>query len=1003
MRKSTAILRGVAALLAFIMLVSMAATTLTFEYDSIINKAFGIKTTVAEKADDADADANIYYPNEYGYDENALAAVNLDSVSTNVKLAEEGVVLLRNENSALPLGNSRVTLFGYAAQSSSIWSTSVGGGLAGKSADYLTPYNLAEAMEEVFGAENVNTTLCTEVYANLKSSAGGPQGGMMMGNNNASITEAEVKDIQAYESTWQNDFNDAAIFVIDRNTSEGSDGYMYTDETYEDGSRRHWLDLSVNEEATLQYLISQRDAGVFKKVIVLVGAELQMELDFLEEYNVDACLLVGHQGAFGCLGIAEILYGTVNPSGHVVDTYAANSLSSPAVTYAGRENTQAWSNYEELMEKNPLVNDSNGSTINYYIIYAEGIYVDYKYYETRYEDVILNQGNAASKAGSSTGSAWNYADEVVYPLGYGLSYTTFSQKLDSVKYNASDKTYTVTVTVTNTGNVAGKDVVQIYAQTPYGDYEKENLVEKASVSVVAYDKTEMLEPGASETLEITFDGYFLASYDTNGAGTYILSQGDYYLAIGDDCHDALNNILAAKGYTTANGMTAEGNADNAYKWTQDTLDTESYRYSIYNGAEITNLFDDADINYYGYDFTYLSRQDWEGTYPVEAEVLVASDKVIETMSNYDYVTPEDAPSVDSFIQGERAGISLTDMMDVDLDDDEAWDAFLNQMTVEEMANLMTDDLAAQVVTDLDIPGNSHIDAETNPGGQYNWVSHPITGRAWNTDLNYERGYFEGLIASLNGMDEVWFGSGNFHRTPFGGRVAQYFAADANLDYWNTYYEAMGMQEQGVTCCIKHFCTNDQETNRTGISTFLTEQALREIYARAFEGGFAGGALGTMTALGRIGTRLAKNYKALITDLLRGEWGFKGHVTSDGYVSMLNYFQNSIEEVVAGLDYSCIDTAGVHSQRFQKAIADGDGYLLMILRQAAKRNLYVMCRTSRMNGLGSGTVIRSIVPGWQIALMAVNLISALGFAVCTVWSVVDYCKKRKPVMAVEKEA
>ena len=1002
MKKSGAILRGFAALLAFIMLVSMSATTLTFQYDSIINKALGVKTTVTEKADDSDENANIYYPNDYGYDDSALAAVNLDSVSTNVKLAEEGTVLLRNVNNALPLGDSKVTLFGYAAQSSSMSSTTLGNSLNGTSADYLTAYTFIDAMKEVFGEENVNTTLCTELYANLKSNAGGVQGGMM-GGSNATITEAEVSEVKAYESSWQNDYNDAAIFVVDRSVSEGSDGYMYSEETYDDGSARHWLDLSVNEEATLAYLIEQRDAGVFKKVIVVVGSELQMELGFLEEYNVDACILAGHQGAFGCLGVAEVLYGSVNPSGHVVDTYASNSLSSPAVTYAGRENTQTWSNYEELMEKNPLVNDSNGATINYYIIYAEGIYVDYKYYETRYEDVVMQQGSADSTVGSTSGSAWSYADEIVYPLGYGLSYTTFEQTLDSVKYNASDKSYTVTVTVTNTGDVAGKDVVQVYAQTPYGDYEKENLVEKASVNMVTFGKTDTLEPGASETLELTFDGYFLASYDTYGAGTYILSQGDYYLAIGDDCHDALNNILAAKGYTTADGMTADGNADNAYKWTQDELDTETYRYSVYNGAEVKNLFDDADINYYGYDFTYLTRQDWEGTYPETAEVLEASDLVISTMSNYDYETPEDAPSVDDFTQGERAGISLTDMINVDYDDDEAWDAFLDQMTVEEMANLMTDDLSAQVVADLDIPGNSHIDAEGNPGGQYDWVSQPVTARAWNTDLDYERGVYEGLIASLNGMDEVWFGSSDFHRTPFGGRVSQYFSADATLDYWHTYYEAQGMQEQGVTCCIKHFCTNDQETNRTGISTFLTEQALREIYARAFEGGFAGGALGTMTALGRIGTRLAKNYKALITDLLRGEWDFKGHVTSDGYVSNLNYFQNSIEEVVAGLDYSCIDTAGVHSQRMQEAIANGDGYLLQVLRQAAKRNLYVMCRTSRMNGLGEGTTVRAIVPAWEQALLIVNLVSAVGFVVCTALSVVDYCKKRKVAVKVEKEA
>lgn len=986
MRKSTAILRGVAALLAFIMLVSAAATTLTFEYDSIINKAFGIKTTVTEKAEDADEDATIYYPNDYGYDDTALTAVNLDAAAASVEWAAESVVLLKNENAALPLSEGQqITIFGNASVNSSSFSSS-------STIDFAEPYTSVTALQKVFGAENVNTELVDAIYS--KMSATGV----------SEVSEAPLSDVKSHESSWQNGYNDAAVVFLGRWGREGNDMHMYSDtETYDDGSPRRMLDLSVNEEALIEYLCAQKEAGVFGKVIVVISSVFTMEMDFLDEYGVDAAIVAGEPGDFGWLGVAQVLAGEVNPSGHTAELFATNSVSAPATAYAGYENTQTWANAAEINEKNPDTNQYDGKTLDYYVIYAEGIYVSYKYYETRYEDTVMNQGNAASTAGSSTGSAWNYADEVTFPFGYGLSYTTFTQKLDSVKYNASDKTYTATVTVKNTGSVAGKDVVEIYAQTPYGEYEKENLVEKASVQLVAYDKTDLLEPGESQTLEITFDGYFLASYDTYGAGTYILSQGDYYLAIGDNSHDALNNILAAKGYTTADGMTAEGNADNAYKWTQNALDTETYRYSIYNGAEIENQFDDADINYYGYEFTYLTRQDWEGSYPVTAEPLTATEEVISDLSNFYYEKPEDAVSASTYTQGERAGISLTEMMDVELDDPQ-WDEFVDQLTLEEMSHLYDDNVTTQVVADLDIPGTSHVDDDQACGGQFIMTYHATMANSWNTDLHTERGYYGGIIAQLNGYDELWYGANDFHRTPFGGRSNQYFSSDSTLQYWCSYYEAQAMQETGTICCIKHFVINDQETNREGISTFTNEQALREIYLRAFEGGFAGGALSTMCSLGRIGTKLAKNNEALLTNVLRGEWDFQGHVTSDGWLPFLGYFQNSLEQIEAGMDYACMDSSNTNGARIIAHIEENDdGNMLEILRTAAKRNLYVMAHTARMNGLGNGTVVKAVIPGWEKALLIVDLVTFIAFVVTAAWCVVDYCKKRQPAIQVEKEA
>lgn len=982
MKKSTALFRGLAAVLAVVMLLSVTATTLTFEYDSIINKALGIATSVTEVAEDADADEAIYWPNEYGYDDAALTAVNLDAAAANVDMEAESVVLLRNKDNALPLSKGdRITIFGNAA-------TRIGD-MSATSVSFKDPYTPASALQEVFGADNVNTALYDQLYSGMDNTSV------------SSVSEAPVSELKKYENTWAGG-NDTALVFLGRWAREGNDLHMYSDsETYSDGSPRRMLDLSVNEQAMIEYLVEQRAAGAIQKIVVVFYTVFPMEMDFLAEYDIDAAVIAGEPGDFGWLGVAQVLAGDVNPSGHTVEIFASNSVSAPACTYAGYENTKTWSNAAAINEAFPETNDYEGKTLDYYVIYAEGIYVGYKYYETRYEDTVMGTGNASSSTGSSTGDAWDYPSEIDYPFGYGGSYTTFRQTLDSVTYDAAQQQYVVKVTVTNTGSTAGKDVVQVYAQTPYGDYEKQNQVEKASVALMAYDKTDTLAPGGSQTMEIPVKRYFLASYDTYGAGTYILSAGDYYLAIGEDSHDALNNILVAKGYTAANGMTADGDAGKTYTWNQAALDTESCRNSIYTGAEISNQFDDADIRSYGYEFTYLSRNDWEGTFPVEGLQLEASAAVFDGLEDFYYEEPSDAPSVDSFTTGQRAGISLTEMMGVPLDDPK-WDDFVDQLTVEELCHTFDDNLTSQVVSDLDVPGTSHIDDDQRGGGEFTFVYHATLACSWNTDLHYQRGYYQGIIAQLNNYNELWYGACDFHRTPFGGRSNQYFSSDAMLDYYAAYHEAAGMQSVGTICCIKHFVINDQETNREGLSTFTNEQALREIYLRAFEGGFAGGALSTMCSLGRVGTKLAKNNYSLLTTVLRGEWGFQGHVTSDGWLPFLGYFQNTREMATAGMDYACLDSSGTNAGRLIEYINAGDGNVLQAVHTLAKRNLYVMTQTSRMNGLGNGITVRAIVPTWEKALMVVNLVSCVGFVAFTAVSVIGYCKKKSDSDTVRVE-
>lgn len=979
MRNKKYLFRGLAAVMALLMLICMSLTTLTLGNTTWINSNLNIQDTITVGGGD---NYTVYWPNEYGYDSTALIEVYYDAADVNVEIAREGMTLLKNENGALPMAmGTGITIFGNASVNSQIYKTNC--------PDDIPYVDFVGAMQTQFGAENVNTVLCDEVYPELGSTG------------TSSVAEADIDSVKAHESTWQNQYNDAAVVVFSRNGSEGNDVYQYTaDDTYADGSARRMMDLSTNEQNLMEYLYQQKQAGVFDKIVVVIASEFQMELGFLEEYDVDACLLSGSTGTYGCTAVAETLAGVNNPSGKTVDTYASSSISAPAVVNAGVEGVMTWGNADELNEYDKINGDSN---IDYYIIYAEGIYVGYKYFETRYEDVVMGTGNANGTAGTfnSTGS-WNYAQEMCYPFGYGLSYTTFNQTLDGVSYNQADDTYTVTVTVTNTGDVAGKDVVQVYAQTPYGEYEKENLVEKAAIQLVGYDKTDLLQPGESQSVEVSVKRYFLASYDTYGAGTYILSSGDYYLAIGSDCHDALNNVLAAKGYSVADGMTANGDLTKTYQWNQAELDAETYSVSVYTDVEVKNVFDDADLNYYdGYSYEYMTRNNWEGTWPEKTQ-LDATQQMMDALSNYYYETPADAPSVDSFTQGVDNGLKLTDMMDVPLDDDETWDKFLDQLTIEQLCNTFTDSKSTNTISELDIPGNTKGDDDTNAcGGAIQWVSHPLTARTWNTEMNTKRGYYEGLICMLIGKDEIWYGAGNIHRTSYGGRVNQYWSEDATLDYINGYYEAEAMQSVGVIMCVKHMCCNDQEAERTGLSVFVDEQALREIYLRAFEGSFQGGALSVMATTGRIGPILGKNYPSLMTTVLRDEWGFEGHVTSDGYVNT-GYYNNTLEELVAGMDYSCCDSNGSNAQKILNAINNGDGYILKLMRQSAKRNLYVMTKTARMNGLGDGATVISIVPAWEMAVLVANIVIGAMLVVFVILAVVEDVKNNKSEIVVQKE-
>lgn len=980
MKKRTTIFRGLAAVMAFLLLVTVAASTLMFENAGMVNQALNLTTSKLVDDGAENAIAAIVYPNEYGTDitnKQTTLMLEMDVAAQNVTQAEEGSVLLTN-NGALPLDEgSRVTIFGNGSYNSKYNKKK-----SESTIDAIPTMTFNAAMQKVFGEENVNITLAENVYSKLS------------GTTNTTVVEAPIVDVQAYANTWASDYNDAAVVVLTRWGSEDAETAMYT----ESGTR--YLALQQEEKDLLSYLKGEK-GSTFDKIIVVINADQMMELDWLDEYDVDACLLAGIPGTQGFEGVANLLIGRANPSGRLVDTYAANSLSAPATTYASA-NTPQWANVDEVVA-NCTDNNSNGSQIVYYTIYAEGIYVGYKYYETRYEDIVLNQGNAASTVGSSTGSTWNYNDEVVFTFGHGLSYTSFEQELLSVDYNAERDRYEVEVKVTNTGDVAGMSVVEVYAQTPYGDYEKENLVEKSAVQLVGFAKTDLLQPNETETVTAEVRRYMLASYDANGAEGYILSSGDYYLAIGDNAHDALNNILAAKGKTTADGMDYDGDAGKVYSWNQEKLDTDSYHYSLVDDeTEVTNQLESADLNHLGVDFTYLSRSDWEGTYPAEIQPITATEEMITYLNSDWYETPEDAPEASDFTQGKEVTLTFAAMQNVDWDDDETWNAFLDQLTVDEMLSLVGDSNGSPAVERITMPSTARGDdgvciqqgsLKATGDSAMSWVSEVMTARTWNTDRFTDRGHLLGCEAQFCGLNELWYGGGNVHRTPFGGRNMQYYSEDGNFGYIVGAYEAAAMQEMGIHYGIKHFVLNDQEAHRESLSTFANEQTIRENYLRSFEGAFCeGGALGAMTGFNRIGCEYVAINRNVLTNILKGEWEFKGHVTTDAFTASSLYKTHYLEEMAAGIDYTCWDNSNILAA-VKEAIEGGDGEMLQALRLATKHNVYAASRSTAVNGLSNSSRVVTITPWWQILLIAMAAVFAVGSVVCVVCYVVFSTKKR----------
>lgn len=962
---------GLSCLMAFILIFAILGSECAMSYDTVVNGVLGIQTTMVITDESAEEEDTIYFKSAYGdIDANSLKTLKEDTYTEAVREQEEGTVLLYNKNNALPLTNSeQVSLFGHAIAQPLYRNQSAGS----------RAYSTKSGVDLYKALGTLKFKVNPKLYnAYLKSSTERKTGAGTFFDENTDLASSwsiGEEKIEFYtediKSSWAKGFNDVAIVMLAREGGEGVE--LYTKTPTEGISQ---LALCQEEKDLLSMI---RDSGEFKKTIVLLNTGNPMEVDWIEEYNVDAVLWIGCPGEKGFTGVANILAGNANPSGRLVDTYAVNSLSAPAVVN-NTFNNQQWGNLTEALKKS----SSNPSEISYYTVQVEGIYIGYKYYETRYEDQILGRFNANGTAGSTDGGAWDYAKEVSYPFGYGMSYTTFDQKLDNV--TVEDKTVTVTVTVTNTGDVAGKSAVQVYAQTPYSEYEQKNKVEKSAIQLLDYAKTGMLEPGASETLTITCDKYLLASYDYVGAKGYILSEGDYYISIGDNAHDALNNVLAAKGASgmvDVSGNPTDGNAAKTYKFT-GKFDADTYRNSV-TGVPVTNQFADADVNYW-YDglVTYLTRSDWQGTYPTQPVMgLNLTDEMIQILDGKIYEKPANAPAVGSFRQGDQQGIMLITMKGVDYDSD-LWDTFISQMTIEEMASLIANNFGTEAVDTIGKPATPAGDGPDGIGGYTDnysadlgkglkTTSYPnesLLAAAFSKELLDNRGTLLGEEGLFMHLVEIWGPGCNLHRTPFGGRSFEYFSEDANLNYLAASHIVSAIEEKGVHAGPKHLTGNDQENNRQGVVNFFNEQAFREGALRGLEGGVVNGkAHSLMQAFNRLGFVGCSLSSALNNTVVRGEWGYLGHIETDAIAAVTTGYKTAFEQMLAaGTDSFCLDTQHQSSAAIVKAIKDNnDGNLLSNLRRAAKDILYNDANSNMMNGIGDNTRIVKITPWWQPVL------------------------------------
>lgn len=998
--------RGLTTLTASLLTVSVAAGPVVDSYRTDIDKFLGTKSS-AMVTDSTDEDMYTY-KSDY-----SSTTELLDSIEDlGERMSEEGTVLLKNENNALPLSKDetqKLSLLGFSSYYP-VQGGDMGSSLNENKGTDADTVDFVEALNaKGFGINEDLQKLYKSLEADFKTEVNMWGNIMEYYHITAPATdgvfaskEPSQEKMDSVDDKWKDSMDDYNVMLvtIGRSSTEngtylpGVDGV----DASQDLNQTDPLGLSDDERDLINAAVEAKENNGGKVIVMLNNANA-MEIDEIKNNDgVDAIMEIGFPGGYGFYGVADILSGEANPSGHLTDTYAVTNANSPAA--------QNFGNYE-WTNADPSVN------INAEEVEAEDIYTGYKYYETRYADTVLGQGNADATVGSSTGKAWNYDDEVSYPFGYGLSYTTFEQTLKSVDVDLANRTVTAEVDVKNTGDVAGKDVVQLYTSVPYTDYDVENKVEKSAVQLLDYEKTDMIEPGESQTVTITADAQDMASWDSsceNEAGTtgnWILDNGTYYFTVGNGAHEAVNNVLAAQD------QDVEGNKDNVQTWELGDFDFSSFAVTL-NGTPVENQLQDADLNNWLEDtVTYLSRNDWEGTWPETYKDLTATDEMISTMAD-DYSDIEANGDPSSVTFGADNGMTLANMKGVEDITDERWSTLMDQLTLEEcLIRTGLGGTSTKVIESITSPeaiqndgpngfnsyplgqyansdastGDPCVIAEDDPNRDYKMgvmANETVIGQTFSKQLAAEWGKAVGNY-SLWANTAIWWGVGtNLHRTPYNARNHEYFSEDAVLTAGQGAAIIKAGHDYGVLIAPKHLAFNDTEINRTGIAEFMTEQAARENELRGTQSCIEdANALAVMTTYNRVGCVTSNAHTGLLLNILHKEWGFKGLMSEDfiqdpaytkihmavhnGVTMTCNTGDNTMAAVEAVWPYWSVENASQSEE------------LLTDLKQAMLYQNYALANSNAMDGMSTSTHIEKLNTWYD------NLITGLriGFGVLTV--------------------
>ena len=998
--------RGLTTLTASLLTVSVAAGPVVDSYRTDIDKFLGTKSS-AMVTDSTDEDLYTY-KSDY-----SSTTELLDSIEDlGERMSEEGTVLLKNENNALPLSKDetqKLSLLGFSSYYP-VQGGDMGSSLNENKGTDADTVDFVEALDAKGFKINENLQkLYKSLEADFKTEVNMWGNIMEYYHITAPATdgvfaskEPSQEKMDSVDDKWKDSMDDYNVMLVTIGRSSTENGTYLPGVDGVDASQNlnqtDPLGLSDDERDLINAAVEAKENNGGKVIVMLNNANA-MEIDEIKNNDgVDAIMEIGFPGGYGFYGVADILSGEANPSGHLTDTYAVTNANSPAA--------QNFGNYE-WTNADPSVN------INAEEVEAEDIYTGYKYYETRYADTVLGQGNADATVGSSTGKAWNYDDEVSYPFGYGLSYTTFEQTLKSVDVDLANRTVTAEVDVKNTGDVAGKDVVQLYTSVPYTDYDVENKVEKSAVQLLDYEKTDMIEPGESQTVTITADAQDMASWDSsceNEAGTtgnWILDNGTYYFTVGNGAHEAVNNVLAAQD------QDVEGNKDNVQTWELGDFDSSSFAVTL-NGTPVENQLQDADLNNWMEDtVTYLSRNDWEGTWPETYKDLTATDEMISTMAD-DYSDIEANGDPSSVTFGADNGMTLANMKGVEDITDERWSTLMDQLTLEEcLIRTGLGGTSTKVIESITSPeaiqndgpngfnsyplgqyansdastGDPCVIAEDDPNRDYKMgvmANETVIGQTFSKQLAAEWGKAVGNY-SLWANTAIWWGVGtNLHRTPYNARNHEYFSEDAVLTAGQGAAIIKAGHEYGVLIAPKHLAFNDTEINRTGIAEFMTEQAARENELRGTQSCIEdANALAVMTTYNRVGCVTSNAHTGLLLNILHKEWGFKGLMSEDfiqdpaytkihmavhnGVTMTCNTGDNTMAAVEAVWPYWSVENASQSEE------------LLTDLKQAMLYQNYALANSNAMDGMSTSTHIEKLNTWYD------NLITGLriGFGVLTV--------------------